>query len=65
MYCTKQCPNCGKEVFDQDIIYSSDGKYCKYCAGGDAASGGFDSVDFDDAVELSNLPTEELIKKNG
>ena len=63
LYCTKQCPNCGKEVFDQDIIYGSDGKYCKYCAGGDAASGGFDSVDFDDAVELSNLPSEDLIKK--
>ncbi|MDO4526978.1 MAG: hypothetical protein Q4B87_02715 [Candidatus Saccharibacteria bacterium] len=31
IYCTKQCPNCYKEVFDQDIIYGNSKEYCRYC----------------------------------
>lgn len=31
IYCTKQCPNCGREVFDTDIIYGDRKTYCKHC----------------------------------
>ena len=31
MYCTKHCPNCHREVFDQDIIYGDSKEYCRYC----------------------------------
>ena len=63
LYCTKHCPKCGKEVFDQDIIYGEGGKCCKYCAGDGLDDVNLGDVNFDEAMELSNSPPEDLIKK--
>ena len=50
-------------MFDQDIIYGENGKYCKYCAGDGSDDINLGDVNFDDVMELSNLPPEDLIKK--
>lgn len=31
MYCTKHCPRCHREIFDQDTRYDEDGQCCKDC----------------------------------
>lgn len=31
LYCTTQCPNCGSEVFDTDIVYDGPKTHCNYC----------------------------------
>ena len=33
LYCTTQCPNCGREVFDTDLVYGDTKTCCNYCDG--------------------------------
>lgn len=60
--CTKHCPKCGKEVFDQDIIYNNNGTCCKYCADSDDEDLVFHDSTLSNA-EILNLHGEELLKK--
>lgn len=58
LYCTKHCPNCHREVFDQDIIYGNSREYCRYCQTevkeeGQALEDSIDNND-DDDIDLDS-----------
>ena len=63
LYCTTQCPNCGRDVFETDIVFGETKTCCNYCEYEDEevdSSSDYDPDDSDDLDEEYDDPGDDL-----